>query len=717
MDYKLLPPVKKEVEYPLPPYFPNRFYMAIFRLWDTVTAEKIAYGLDLPLEVVLKAAEDMGLPSQAYMDNWHKRGIITTIKNAWHTLPYNQLLKILDMSEEQLAVTLKEEDFLFAKLGNFKPYCEPIYEETLSAEQEKLLDRIKSVMTSEFSDMFSGSEPFVFFDNIENNQRNITVENTNELRLIYSYCGLYATVLDNEIEISYPEALLKSYQANGINAIWLPTVLYQITPFPFDESYSEGWQKRLERLKELVSIANKYNIKVYLYLNEPRSMETRFFEKHPELKGAVEGPYTALCTSDERVLKYLRDAVTTVCKTIPELGGFFLITASENLTHCKSRSTLTERCPKCENTPVYETISKIVTTVYEASTAVSPNIRTIAWTWAWQGYMSHEEIAKCIDGIPKDVIIQSVSESKKKFNIAGVDGVIGDYSMSIPGPGELACYIWDYARKTGHEVCAKVQVNVTWECSTLPFLPVFDLIREHMIGLKAVEVEHLMLCWTLGGYPSINLRVASECLNNPDEAEYDRLLKEEYGEYADIVKQSSSIFSRAFKEFPFHIQNLYKGPQNLGPANLLYQESLEQYGFEPTMTGFAYDNLEVWRSIYPKEIYIAQLKRLSDIWREGLNIIENMPDCEYKQMALGGYLLFYSSYLQSEFIDCRDSADYKHFCWIVEEERKNAKLMYELMQKNSAIGFEASNHYYFYKARLAEKVICCDYLKSKYEKK
>ncbi len=717
MEYKLLPPVVYETTYPLPPYFPNRMYMAIFRLWDTVPAQKIAYALGFSLKTVLSAADNMGLPKQAQMDNWRTRGVITIIKNAWHILSYEQLLKLLDMSEQELASTLKDEDFLSVKLGGFKPYCEPIVDEPLTSEQKDKLAKIKNIMLSEFSDMFSGAEPFAFFDKAEVGDWTTPADNNKELRLVYSYCGLYANVLDNDVEISYPEQLLKSYAAMGVNAVWLPVVLYQITPFPFDESYSVGWKTRLQRLKKLVGMAAKYGIKVYLYLNEPRAMELRFFDKYPELKGAVEGKYASLCTSDDRVFEYLRNAVTLICREIKGIGGFFLITASENLTHCKSRKTLTESCPKCESTPIYETISKIISTVYEASTAVSSEIRTIAWSWAWHGFMNREEIIKCIDLIPKGVIIQCVSESLKKFVLAGVEGEVRDYSMSIPGPGELACFIWNYAKSTGHEVCAKVQVNVTWECSTLPFLPVFELVREHMIGLREVGVKHLMLCWTLGGFPSINMKIASECLSDPDEAKYNKLLENEFGEYAKIVKQASVMFSQAFREFPFHIQNLYKGPQNDGPANLLCEEPFEKYGFQPTMTGFAYDNLEVWRSNYPREVYINQLKKLSDIWREGLELIKDMPDCDFKQAAYGGYLLFYSSYLQSEFINCRDNADCTYLKNIVECERKNATDMYKLMLKNSSYGFEAANHYYFYKARLAEKVICCDYLINKYRAK
>ena len=40
----------------------------------------------------------------------------------------------------------------------------------------------------------------------------------------------------------------------------------------------------------------------------------------------------------------------------------------------------------------------------------------------------------------------------------------------------------------------------------------------------------------------------------------------------NIPYVTSVIFSEAFREFPFHINTLYKGPQNPGASNLLYSE-------------------------------------------------------------------------------------------------------------------------------------------------
>lgn len=128
------------------------------------------------------------------------------------------------------------------------------------------------------------------------------------------------------------------------------------------------------------------------------------------------------------------------------------------------------------------------------------------------------------------------------------------------------------------------------------------------------------------------------------------------------------------------------------------------------MTGYAYDDIDSWRSIYPKDVYIKQFKKLRDGWKKGLEEIEQMPDSIFKQVAFGAYAVFNSSYLQTEFIDKRYKKDSELLSKIVKEEEEMALAMYKLMQKNSLFGYEASNHYYFNKTILAEKVINCEYV-------
>ncbi len=69
-------------------------------------------------------AESMGLPAEEQVSPQLKaRTYLTVIRRNWHLLPYDQLLQLLDWTPDKLAFTLREDDFLFIKLGSLKPRC------------------------------------------------------------------------------------------------------------------------------------------------------------------------------------------------------------------------------------------------------------------------------------------------------------------------------------------------------------------------------------------------------------------------------------------------------------------------------------------------------------------------------------------------------------------------------------------------------------------
>ena len=89
MQYQNLPPVRRDAHVELS-HFPSPLYAAIFRLWECVPAERIAYALDLDVVLINQAAAEMGLPAQKVNPDWMTRGYITVIRNAWHVLPYEK---------------------------------------------------------------------------------------------------------------------------------------------------------------------------------------------------------------------------------------------------------------------------------------------------------------------------------------------------------------------------------------------------------------------------------------------------------------------------------------------------------------------------------------------------------------------------------------------------------------------------------------------------
>ena len=105
------------------PHFPTKHQAFIFRAHEYIPAEKIAKILGTTEENIHRAAQDMGLPDYTPGNIWLERGYITIIRRMWHILPYSQLLELLEMTEGELALILKEEDFLDVKLQR-KPASE-----------------------------------------------------------------------------------------------------------------------------------------------------------------------------------------------------------------------------------------------------------------------------------------------------------------------------------------------------------------------------------------------------------------------------------------------------------------------------------------------------------------------------------------------------------------------------------------------------------------
>jgi hypothetical protein len=218
-----------------------------------------------------------------------------------------------------------------------------------------------------------------------------------------------------------------------------------------------------------------------------------------------------------------------------------------------------------------------------------------------------------------------------------------------------------------------------------------------MRRLRNEGVSHLLLSWTLGGYPSGNLVATAKHFYKT--CEFDAA--------EDGTAEAQTCFAEAFREFPFHIRVLYYGPENAGPSTLLFPEPT---GYTATMTGFAYDDLERWSSIYPLDTFEEQFSKLCKKWEIGLDMLDEEDESETAIMARATYCLFRSSLNQIRFIRARDSGRYSDAVSAAKEELLTAKRMLALMNKNAAIGYEAANHYYYSKGQLAEKIINCNYI-------
>ena len=677
-------------------HFPTKHQAFIFRAYEYVPKEKIAAILKTTAGNVEKAAHDMGLCDTNPGTLWLEKGYITIIRRMWHILPYSQLLELLEMDKDTLAATLREEDFLDIKLGN-KPVCDEVCWRELTDKEKEQTALIKKIV--EKLDV-KGRTPFDFeYDTpkVEKNGKELF-----KTRMIYAFSGLYQNAFDVDSEVYLPDVQLEAYRDLGINGIWTQGVLSRLTEFVFDKSVSEGYKERIKRMRTLTERLDKYGIKLYLYINEPRSMPLSFFENHADIKGHVRGEDACLCISTEKVKKYLADAVESVCKDVPLIGGFFTITRSENMTNCYSHSGGEEgecNCERCKKRTPADVISDTLGCILDGARRVRDDIKVFAWSWRWDDF-AHDIIRR----LPKGVIMLSQSELDIPFTIGGVEGSVLDYSMSIPGPGERAKKEWEIARERGLETAAKVQVNTTWEASTVPELPVLPGVVNHIRKLANMGVEHLMLSWTLGGYPGRNLSEVSKCFYEKTECDCKQ----------DEFSPAEIQFTKAFSEFPFHIRTLYLGPQNAGPSTLLFENNT---GYNSTMTCFAYDDLEQWRSIYPVDVFESQFEKLCFEWEKGLELITDKDPKKMCIMANAAYCLFKSSLNQIKFVRARDDGRFEDAITAAKQEIEIAQKMLSLMNMDAAIGYEAANHYYFSKGQLVEKIVNCHHIVKVFEEK
>ncbi|MDO5567146.1 MAG: hypothetical protein Q4G59_10860, partial [Planctomycetia bacterium] len=512
-DLSVMPPTKDK-EALTTPYFPNRLCTFVWRNWNQIPVERMAKAIGTSEANLKEIAALMGLPPYKEPTWTIAQHYITIVRRNWHLLPYEQMLVLLDMSAEKLAFNLKEDDFLYVKLGNIKPHCEPLVYKPLTAEEKAQCATIAKNYKSEMGELLNMPEEprFEFIKDLTSVSKEefkpSKTKSRFEVRYIYSYFALFGDPLADPNAEIFPEGLLQKLATHGVNGVWLHVVLRDLAPGgPDFPEFGAGHEQRVASLKKAVASAKKYGINIYLYMNEPRAMPTRFFKNHADIIGAVE-PHRDLCSmciSCPKVKKWLGDSLAYLFREVPGLGGIFTITASENFTTCASHGTkVMESCPRCSKREYADIIAEVNTVMEEGVHRSAPDAKVIVWDWGWAGNAPQPEI---IAKLPKNVYVMSVSEWFVPIERGGVKTKINEYSISAVGPGPRATIHWAAARNRGLKPAAKVQFNTTWELGGVPYIPAMDLVAEHCHNLATSGVKAVQLSWSLGGYPSKNLKI------------------------------------------------------------------------------------------------------------------------------------------------------------------------------------------------------------------
>jgi hypothetical protein len=649
-------------------YFPSQMHAFIWCNWESVPLDRMAKVLDTT----------------------------SLIRRNWHLISYDQILTLLNWNAGQLDQTLRDDDFLWVKVGGMKPDCPPLQYIPPSLKTKKRCAEIKKIVEENFGEELNKpqEERFAFIQNLSVMDENYDFSTyskkaTDEsIRFIYSYFAPFGDPLLHPDLNPFPDGLLQSLAKQGINGVWLHVVLHQLT-------------------------------------------SSNIF---PELGKDHDG-FGTLCTSVPMVRQWVKESLTNVFAYVPELGGVFTITGSENLTNCWSKQH-GDQCPRCSGREPAEVIAEVNKAIAEGVWEGNPDAKVIVWDWGWPdgtAWGKNTWAADIIKQLPDNVYHMSVSEWSLPLHRGGIKTTVGEYSISAVGPGPRALRLWDMAKSRNLKTIAKVQVNNTWELSAIPYLPVMNLIGEHIKNLQKENLDGLMLSWSLGGYPSPNLELVKYIQDHPSHTLDQSLLEiavNRYGkESAPEIVKAWGTFSSAFTEFPYGL-SVYTAPMNYGVSNPFYPDPT---GKKATMLGFPFDDLDKWRGVYPAGILADQFVKLADEWEKGLPYFKNALEkaenpahntnvLEDYRFATAAWIHFKSVANQVRFIMARDSlrsgnlgqnqvaAKIKVIEDIARDEMQLARQIYLISKEDSRIGFEASNHYFYFPLDFVGKVINCEYI-------
>jgi len=563
---------------------------------------------------------------------------------------------------------------------------------------------------------------------------------------------------------THPDSYLKEVAREGFNAIWLHCLLRDIVPCSSFPEFGQKGKEQVPALNKLVEKAGKYGLKVFLYFDEPRGFreEDVFWKNHPDVKGqptefrtnsSMDGRYYALCTSTEKVRRFLSESSYNLFKSVPGLGGVFMITASEFHTHCYSHYTKWKQglndpnikewtskgfyCERCAERDPSEVVAEIITLVNKGIKDASPEANVIVWNWTWY-VIEPDPQKKIVSLLPKDVILMADFERGGWNKILNKRLEINEYSFSYTGPSPRFKGIYSQAKQRGMKIMAKLQMGVTHELATVPYIPVPYTMAEKIHRMKKMGVDGYLGCWIFGGNVSVMSKITGRMSINPSlspaQAVKDVAVEEFGTRPAGYVTKAWKLFSAAWKNYPFSIPFLYYSTVNYATVYPL-ELSAKPVSAIPSYLALPRDkkghlvvgdNLIDWLIPFTAGFAVKTFRKLLSEWDKGIKILEegikeNRGNPGYQKemdMAVHISLLIKSTINIIEFYPLlkkyrKGLSGTKRLLYnLLQEELSITNNDWEIIKKNPDFGYHAEAHTNFitesdlsYKIRLLKKQI------------
>ncbi len=540
---------------------------------------------------------------------------------------------------------------------------------------------------------------------------------------------------------AYPDAYFAELAQNGFNAVWLRGVLRDLTESAILPGLGHEVARHQDALGTVVERARSHGVQVLLYLNEPLCLsgDDPFWQRHPELRGVCHDssewcmdPWpklAALCTSAPLVRAWLRDAARSLFRTLPGLGGWFAITASEHLTHCCSHGVALARapapagCPRCAGRDPLDLVAEVLTALHDGTREASPTAHTLAWNWSWE-MLAPQPLPALLPRLPRDMVLLLDWERGGTRRLPnGRANFVDEYSLAYVGPSERFMAGYQEARRLGLTVMAKLQVGTTHELATVPNLPLVDNLYRKLAKAEELGLAGILATWNFGNSFSLNTAAVARfaaTTERPDPATFVTGLAREYFPGADTEGVAAAVaeFSQALAYFPFDMSMLYWGPANYALAYPLTLAPLTGQPMGPSWMMHARgDDLSKSLGQFTLEEVIELYTALLTGWDRGVaRLQEALAPCrgESARIELGVarmvghcYRSARNAYRTYPLRRDRPADAAERFRAIVDDETANLEQVLPLIEADPRLGYHAECQAYQFdatsvQAKLAE---------------
>jgi hypothetical protein len=452
----------------------------------------------------------------------------------------------------------------------------------------------------------------------------------------------------------FDAAYFATVREGGYSIVWLRGQLRDLVTFEEAPHWDNENAKRVAALNQIIAEGLKAGVKVFLYINEPKGFfeHDPIFQKYPDLKGPFNPlslhplasnfePTHAFCTQNDFADIYLTGGFRKLFTECPDLAGIIMITASEILSHCFSnvdeQNLLNEdfkhrvvQCPRCAQTTSIATVIDVIEKIRKGVRQASATAKVVAWNWSWGMYEQSPQ-RSIISGLSEDITILCDMQRGGSKTVEDIPLVVDEYSFSYLGPSPLFIDTASLAEETGHELWAKIMVNVTHEFLVVPYLPLPFRLSKKMISVRDLGATGLMACWNYGGDTSTWMaQLASRIFRNPGFGtdaivpEVRRLAEEIYGTTrAKAAYSAWEEFDAAFEYFPFDLFLIYYGPHMHGTGFewVFTPEEIRMPWYFQNESGRRGTKLSEWCGRLSPEQIIHLLRKLTDRWAKGVRLL------------------------------------------------------------------------------------------------